>query len=78
VKVTVFEAQQIPGGMISIAPVFRLPAKSVHEDIGRIVRMGVELKVGQPSGFAAREAHAGRLWCGNTWPVACRRMPCCA
>lgn len=43
-KVTVFEARDRAGGMMSIAPAFRLPKEVMDEDVRRIVDLGVEIK----------------------------------
>jgi putative selenate reductase len=43
VRVTVFEARETPGGMLAIAPHFRIPTHVVQEDIERITDLGVEL-----------------------------------
>ena len=44
-KVTVFEANAEPGGMLTVGvPVFRLPRDLVRHEIQAIVSMGVELK----------------------------------
>jgi putative selenate reductase len=45
VHVTIFEAREVPGGMLAIAPHFRLPPAVVWADIERILRLGVELKL---------------------------------
>ena len=46
VQVTIFEARQMAGGMLAIAPHFRLPPEVVKEDIDRITGMGVEIRLG--------------------------------
>jgi NADPH-dependent glutamate synthase beta subunit-like oxidoreductase len=44
-KVTVFEANSEPGGMLTVGvPVFRLPRKLVKQEIQAILALGVELK----------------------------------
>ncbi len=48
VKATIFEAREMPGGMLAIAPHFRLPEAIVQEDIDRITGMGVEIKGNHP------------------------------
>lgn len=48
VMVTIFEARDRPGGMLAIAPDFRLPESVVCEDIARIERLGVEIKLAHP------------------------------
>ena len=46
--VTVFEASDIPGGMIADAiPAFRLNDQALHTDISNIVATGVEIRYGQ-------------------------------
>jgi len=47
-EVTIFEALPRPGGlMLSNIPAFRLPETVIAEEIGFIVDMGVDLKLGQ-------------------------------
>jgi putative selenate reductase len=48
VRVTLYEAKDVPGGMLSLAPSFRLPPQVVHEDIARILALGVDLKLSYP------------------------------
>lgn len=49
--VTVFEAQPVPGGMMAIGiPEYRLPKAILREEIERIVRLGVELRLGMAMG----------------------------
>ena len=48
VQTTVYEAKDKPGGMLSIAPTFRLPDKIVQEDIERITGLGVEIVLSHP------------------------------
>jgi len=48
VQVTIYEARDKPGGMLRIAPAFRLPASVVQEDIERIARMGVKIELAHP------------------------------
>ena len=43
IQVTIFEAKEQPGGMLAIAPQFRLPSEVVNSDIGRIEDLGVEI-----------------------------------
>jgi len=45
VRVTIFEARDRPGGMLALAPAFRLPPVVVQADIDRILALGVELKL---------------------------------
>ena len=48
VEVTVFEARDRPGGMLAIAPTFRLPEDVVREDIERIENLGVTIELSHP------------------------------
>ncbi len=48
VAVTVYEAQDQVGGMLAIAPTFRLPETVVREDIERIERLGVQIERSHP------------------------------
>ncbi|MCR4392491.1 MAG: putative selenate reductase subunit YgfK [Candidatus Acetothermia bacterium] len=48
VQVTIFEAQDIPGGMLALAPQFRLPREVVAADIERIKGLGVEIRLSTP------------------------------
>jgi putative selenate reductase len=45
VEATLFEAREKPGGMLAIAPHFRLPPEVVQADIERITSLGVELRL---------------------------------
>lgn len=48
-KVTVFEAQEVAGGMLGIAvPEFRLPRAIIEEEIRYIESCGVEIRYGSP------------------------------
>jgi putative selenate reductase len=47
VHVTLFEAKDRPGGMLAIAPGFRLPDHVVDADIDRIRGLGVEIRTGE-------------------------------
>ena len=50
-KVTVFEAESEPGGMLTAGvPVFRLPRELVRHEIQAILSLGVELKCGMRLG----------------------------
>jgi putative selenate reductase len=44
VQATIFEAKERPGGMLAIAPHFRLPASAVDSDIKRITDLGVDIQ----------------------------------
>jgi putative selenate reductase len=46
--VTIYEARDVAGGMLAIAPAFRLPAEVVEEDIARITGMGVRIELAHP------------------------------
>jgi NADPH-dependent glutamate synthase beta subunit-like oxidoreductase len=48
-EVTVFEQYAVPGGLMrSNIPAFRLPVSVLDEEIGMIIDMGVDLRLGQP------------------------------
>ncbi|MFQ5706362.1 MAG: FAD-dependent oxidoreductase [bacterium] len=50
-KVTVFEKQAIPGGMLTLGvPEYRLPRELVRMEINAILSLGVELKLGKALG----------------------------
>jgi len=44
IQATIFEAKERPGGMLAIAPHFRLPPSAVDSDINRIIDLGVEIQ----------------------------------
>jgi putative selenate reductase len=48
VEVTVYEAKDRAGGMLAIAPTFRLPEAVVQEDVERIQRLGVKIELSHP------------------------------
>jgi putative selenate reductase len=48
VKVTIYEAKDRPGGMLAIAPEFRLPEAIVQEDIARITNLGAKIELSHP------------------------------
>jgi putative selenate reductase len=48
VKATIFEARDMPGGMLRVVPPFRLPWQIIQQDVDRIVGLGVELKLNHP------------------------------
>jgi putative selenate reductase len=48
VEGTVYEAQDRPGGVLAIAPTFRLPETVVQEDIDRIMGLGVKIELSHP------------------------------
>jgi putative selenate reductase len=47
-QVTIFEAREAVGGMMRLAPAFRLPLEIIQEDVDRIIQMGVEIKLSHP------------------------------
>ncbi len=47
-QVTVYEALDQPGGMLRIAPDFRLPMTIVQQDVDRITAMGVRIILNHP------------------------------
>jgi len=47
-QVTIFEAAETVGGMLRLAPAFRLPLEIIQEDVDRITQMGVEIKLSHP------------------------------
>jgi len=48
VQATIYEAKDRAGGMLAIAPEFRLARSVVEKDVDRIVEMGVTLKLSHP------------------------------
>jgi len=44
IKATIFETKKKPGGMLAIAPQFRLPSAVVDSDIRRIKDLGVDIR----------------------------------
>ncbi len=48
VQATIFEAKDVPGGMLALAPEFRLPREIVQEDIEFIRALGVEIVLSHP------------------------------
>jgi NADPH-dependent glutamate synthase beta subunit-like oxidoreductase len=54
-KVTVFEANAVPGGMLTVGvPLYRLPRELVTREIDAIVSLGVELRLNSPVGAPGR------------------------
>jgi putative selenate reductase len=45
VKATIFEARDVPGGMMRVVPPFRLPGEIIQRDIDRIAALGVEIRL---------------------------------
>lgn len=69
VGVTIYEARDRAGGMLTIAPSFRLPESVVEEDIERIRRLGVEILLSNPvtaspEAFLEQGFHAVYIACG--------------
>ncbi len=48
IQATIFEACSEAGGMLRLAPAFRLPQEILREDIERILKLGVELELSHP------------------------------
>ncbi|HDQ73650.1 MAG TPA: FAD-binding protein, partial [Chloroflexi bacterium] len=48
VDVTMYEAKDRPGGILAIAPAFRLPASVVQADVDRILGLGVKIELSHP------------------------------
>jgi putative selenate reductase len=48
IQATVFESRDVAGGMLSIAPAFRLPRAVVDADIDRIKGLGVQIELSHP------------------------------
>jgi putative selenate reductase len=48
VQVTIFEALDMPGGMLRVVPPFRLPWEIIQQDVDRITALGVELLLNHP------------------------------
>jgi putative selenate reductase len=48
VQVTILEARGVAGGMLSLAPAFRLPPRVVAADIQRITALGVRIELEHP------------------------------
>jgi len=54
-KVTVFEANAVPGGMLTVGvPLYRLPRELVTREIEAILSLGVELRLNSPVGAPGR------------------------
>jgi len=69
IEAVVYEARDLPGGMLAIAPAFRLPRAVVEEDIARIADLGVRFVLGHrvevPPDVLLREGYdAVYLACG--------------
>jgi putative selenate reductase len=69
VGVTIYESRDRAGGMLTIAPAFRLPPEVVQADIDRILGLGVQLELAhpvteQPEALLARGYDAVYVACG--------------
>lgn len=69
VQVTIFEARDKVGGMMSLAPAFRLPLSVIQEDVDRIVGLGVEIRLshrisGPPENLLKQGFEAVYVACG--------------
>jgi len=50
-KVVVYEAQQVPGGMLRLGiPEYRLPHEVIQREVEQVLAKGVELRLGQRAG----------------------------
>ncbi len=50
-RITIFEAQPVPGGQMRLGlPPYRLPRNVIDEDIGEILKIGVEVRYNQRCG----------------------------
>jgi putative selenate reductase len=61
IRVAIFEAKDRPGGMLAIAPSFRLPEEIVRADIARIEGLGVEIECNHPIDTSPEELLAEGL-----------------
>ena len=43
-----YEAKDHPGGMLNLAPLFRLPRRVINQDVDRILNLGVDLRLATP------------------------------
>jgi putative selenate reductase len=69
VQVTIYEAKDRAGGMMAIAPAFRLPRAIVQQDIERIQQLGVKIELNQrittpPEDLLAKGFDAVYVACG--------------
>jgi heterodisulfide reductase subunit A len=66
--VTVFEAEEKPGGMLRLIPSFRLPEEVVDRDIANVTALGVEIHTGErvedPAGLKKKGFRAVFIACG--------------
>ncbi len=54
-RVTIFEARDVAGGMMRVVPPFRLPFDIIQRDIDRILALGVELRLNSPVTIAPEQ-----------------------
>ena len=79
-KVTVFESEAEPGGMLTAGvPVFRLPRELVRHEIQAILSLGVELKCNQRLGrdFTICATAGAGVSARSFWGSGCRRAASC-
>ncbi|GAG60781.1 unnamed protein product, partial [marine sediment metagenome] len=58
-KVTVFEKQDSPGGVITyVMPNFRIPASAIEKDISIIKALGVDFKFGESEDFSINDLNS--------------------
>ncbi len=55
VHTTIFEAKDVPGGMMRLVPPFRLPWEVIQRDIDRIMQLGVSIRLNTPITAAPEE-----------------------
>ena len=48
IRPVIFEAKDVVGGMMRLAPEFRLPTAIIQEDVDRIAAMGAEIRLSHP------------------------------
>jgi putative selenate reductase len=48
IEVVIYEAKDRAGGMMNLAPAFRLPKEVIQEDIERIMKAGVKIELSHP------------------------------
>jgi putative selenate reductase len=48
IHATIFEARDVLGGMMRLAPAFRLPTEIIQADVDRIVQLGVDIRISHP------------------------------
>jgi heterodisulfide reductase subunit A len=52
-KPVIYEAQPVPGGMLSVGiPAFRLPREVINSEINKLKEIGIEIKINTPVGTA--------------------------